>query len=487
VNTARIEEQEYGMTVMDEPALVAGLHRQVAGAVLTAGDPGWDEEVNGFNAAVTHTPDVVVVAADAGDVQAAVRYAATVGMPFGVQATGHGAMTPMAEGMLISTRRLQAVTIDPAGRTATVQAGARWRQVIDAAAPYALAPLNGSASGVGAVGYTLGGGLPVMARTFGFAADHVRALDVVTADGQLRHVEAETEPDLFWGLRGGGGNLGVVTTMTIDLVPVITVYGGGIFYPAAHIPAALSAWRDWCPDLPETVTTSVAILRLPPSAELPEPLRGQTVAQLRFCAVGADGAPIDTAEAAQMLAPMRAAAPALLDTVAHIPYTAIDAVHLDPDHPIPFCQRGLLLHDVTPGTIQALLAVAGPDVHAPLVMCEIRQLGGALCRTPAGGNAVGGRDAAYSLSAVGLLTPDTAGAAPAAVDAVLTAAAPWANGHTLLNLHGTVADDTDRARPWEADTYQRLASLITRYDPAGLFRHGHTLGRTATAPRLCSG
>jgi FAD binding domain-containing protein len=466
------------MKVIDEPAVVAGLHGQVAGAVFTAGDPGWDEEVSGFNAAVTHTPAAVVVAAAAGDVQAAIRYAATAGMPVGVQATGHGAMTPIEDGVLISTRRLRTVSIDPARRSATVQAGVRWRQVIDAAAPYGLAPLNGSASGVGAVGYTLGGGLPVMARTFGFAADHVRALDVVTADGQLRHVEAETEPDLFWGLCGGGGNLGVVTAMTIGLVPVVTVYGGGIFYPAVQIPAVLSAWRDWCPDLPETITTSVAILRLPPVPELPEPLRGQIVAQLRFCAVGAEGMPVDTAKAAQLLAPMRAAAPVLLDTVADIPYTAIDAVHMDPDHPIPFCQRGLLLDDVTPGTIQALLAVAGPGEHVPLVVCEIRQLGGALRCAPAGGNAVGGRDAAYSLSAVGLLTPDTADITPATVDAVLAAAAPWTSGHTLLNLHGTVGDDTDRARPWETGTYQRLASLVTRYDPAGLLRYGHTIART---------
>lgn len=380
----------------------------------------------------------------------------------------------MDGGLLIDTRHLDALSIDPVAGTATVQAGVPWRQVIDAAAPFGLAPLNGSASSVGAVGYTLGGGLPVMARTFGFAADHVRALDVVTADGQLRRVDADTEPDLFWGLRGGGGNLGIVTAMTIDLVALPTVHAGGIFYPAAHIPTVLQAWREWCPQLPETITTSIAILRLPPAPELPEPLRGQTVAHLRFCAVHTA-----SDEATRLLAPMRAAAPALLDTLADMPYTAIDAVHMDPDHPIPFCQRGLLLHDITADTIQALLTVAGPQARVPLVVCELRQLGGALHRPPAGGNAVGGRDAAYGLSVVGLLTPDTAGIAPATVDATLATVGPWATGHTMLNLHGTIGDAADRTRPWDADTYHRLADLVARHDPTGLLQPGHAIARDA--------
>lgn len=455
---------------------VMQLQADLRGTVLLPGQDGWTQEVNGFNAAVIHAPAIVIAAACAGDVQAAVCNAAASGLPVGVQATGHGANVAIDGGLLINTRRLDEVSVDPASRTAMVQAGTRWRQVIDAAAPYGLAPLNGSASGVGAVGYTLGGGVPVMARTFGFAADRVRALDVVTADGRLRHVDADTDADLFWGLRGGGGNLGIVTAMTIDLMPVQSVHGGGIFYRADYIHAVLQAWQEWCPGLPETVTTSVAILRLPPAPELPSPLRGQTVAHLRYCQVDA---PLEPADADRLLAPMRDVAPALLDTITKIPYSAIDAVHMDPDQPLPFCQRGLLLRNLDDEAVDALLAVAGPDIRAPLVVCEIRQLGGALRRRPVGGNAVGGRDAAYSLSAIGLVTPQTIASAPAAVDAVLTAAAPWANGHTLLNLHGSLGNDTDRARPWDAATYQRLQQLIARYDPQRVFRFGHAAARAA--------
>lgn len=235
--------------------------------------------------------------------QAALRYAAAHGLPVGVQATGHGATAPLDAGVLISTRRLDGLAVDPIARTATVGAGVRWRDVIAAAAVHGLAPLSGSSSDVSAVGYTLGGGLPVMGRTFGFAADRVRALDVVTADASLHHVDAANEPELFWGLCGGKGNLGIVTAMTIELVEVATVYGGGVFYPAAHIPAVLHAYPAWAATLPEQTSSSVAILRLPPVPQIPEPLRGQTVAHLRVCHVG------DSTSGERLVAPMRAVHP----------------------------------------------------------------------------------------------------------------------------------------------------------------------------------
>jgi FAD/FMN-containing dehydrogenase len=448
----------------------AALVSQIAGSVLRPGEPGWADEIRAFNASATHRPELVVAVAGVADIQIAVRYAAANGLLVGVQATGHGANVAQDGGLLISTRHLDAVSIDPDRRTATVQAGARWRQVIDAAARYGLAPPSGSTSGVSAVGYTVGGGLPVLGRLFGFAADHVRSLEVVTADGELRHSTADEEPDLFWGLRGGGCNLGIVTEMTIDLFPVATFYGGAIFYPAEHIPAVLHAWRRWCVDLPEAVGTSIAILRLPDAPDVPPPLRGQTVAHLRYCHVG------DPAAAAELLSPMRTVAPALADTVTDRPYTEIDAVHTDPHQPVPFCQAGLTLRDLTADTIDAVLVVAGAQAPVPVLLCEIRLLGGALARPPSTPNAVGGRDAAYHLSVIAVRTPDAATAAPA-VAAVLAAAQPWSSGRTLLNLHGVPADAADRARAWDPATYRRLADLRTQYDPHQVFRYGHLINR----------
>jgi hypothetical protein len=459
------------MSGFAQPPDISRLAADLSGPVFRPYDVGYAEEIAGFNTAVVHRPAVVVGAATAGDVGTALRYAAEHDLPVAVQATGHGATTPFSSGLLISTRRLDAVAIDPAAPTATVGAGVRWRDVINAAAEHGLAPLSGSSSDVGAVGYTLGGGLPVMGRTFGFAADHVRGADLVTADGELHRIDADHEPDLLWALCGGKGNLGVVTTLTIGLVPVGTVYGGGIFYAAEGIPAVLHAYLDWAQDMPEQTTTSVAILRLPPAPQLPDPIRGRTVAHLRVCHVG------DPGEGEQLIAGMRAVAPALIDSVQHMPYVAVDAIHADPDHPVPFVQRGSLLRELTHETVDALLAVAGPEVRAPLMVCELRQMGGALCRGPAGGNAVAGRDAAYSLNAVGLLAPDTIESGPAAVDAVIDAVRPWATGGTLVNLHGRPGDEADRARAWDAPTYRRLTELSHRLDPAGLLRHEHAIAR----------
>jgi FAD/FMN-containing dehydrogenase len=195
------------------------LDASVAGPVLEPGDPGYAEEVASFSLTFSAAPAVVVGATSAHDVAAAVRHAARTGRRVAVQGTGYGLQSDLAGTVLVTTRRMDGVTIDPESAVARVQAGARWRQVIDAAAPYGLAPLNGSSSQVGVVGYTLGGGLGPMARRFGFAADHVRRFTIVTADGEIRDVTAASDPDLFWAVRGGKSNFGIVTELEFGLVP----------------------------------------------------------------------------------------------------------------------------------------------------------------------------------------------------------------------------------------------------------------------------
>ncbi|NKX49516.1 FAD-dependent oxidoreductase, partial [Arthrobacter deserti] len=179
------------------------LKNAVRGPVLLPGDAGFEQEVAGYNLAVVHRPDVAVGVTDAADVSAAMKWAAARRMPVGVQATGHGANQVMEHGLLMTTGRMQELDVDPARRTARVGAGVRWRQVIDAAVPHGLIGLNGSTTDAGVVGYTLGGGLPVLGRVFGFAADHVPSIDIATPDGQLRTVDARNEPELFGLLRGG--------------------------------------------------------------------------------------------------------------------------------------------------------------------------------------------------------------------------------------------------------------------------------------------
>ena len=242
-----------------------------------------------------------------------------------------------------------------------------------------------------------------------------------------------------------------------------------MFFAAEHIPAVLHAYRQWSATLPESTCTSIAVLRLPPIPEIPEPLRGRTVAHLRVCHLG------DAETGAGMVAPMRAVAPALIDTIADMPYTAIDAIHQDPQHPMPAYERNVLLRELTPEAIDILLTRVGPDVTSPINLGEIRHLGGALSRTPHIPDAVTGRDAAYAVITIGALAPNVADIVPCAIDELITSLAPWSTGSNLVNLHGQPGDETDRAQAWDPATYQRLHALVAQVDPDRRLRFGHAI------------
>jgi FAD/FMN-containing dehydrogenase len=447
---------------------VDDLTRVVAGPVLRTGDPDLLAEIAPFNVAHAATPAVVVGATSGEDVAAAVRWAAANGRTVAVQATGHGLIGTLDGAVLVTTSRMSDVQIDPVARTARVGAGVRWREVIDAAAPYGLAPLSGSSSGVGVVGYTLGGGLGLLARKYGFAADHVRRIELVSADGVLRSIDAQSDPELFWALRGGKGSFGIVTALEFDLMPVAGLHGGAIFFPGTAAADLLHAYRTWAAQLPEETTSSIAVLRMPPDPALPEPLRGQTVVHLRVAHLG-------TAEqGAALLAPMRAVAPPLIDTVGDMPYAAVDSIHMDPTTPMPSYDRGMTLRELPAQAIDALLAVAGPDVEVPLIMVELRHLGGALARPAAVPNAVAGRDAAFSAWVLGPMAGPVADVVPAVAGSVISALSPWAARGSLLNFAGGTGPQ-DVGALWADGDRERLASLKHRLDPDGLFVHGHVV------------
>ena len=440
------------------------LAARVRGRVFQPGTTGFDEEVASWNTAVTHRPAIAVGALDADDVAAAVRFAGEQGLRVFVQATGHGAEVAIEGGVLVSTRRLTHVAIDPVARLATIGAGVKWAEVIAAAAEHGLAPLNGSSSDVGAVGYTLGGGLGVLARRYGFAADHVHSLRVVTADGRIRTVDADHDPDLFWALRGAGkGRFGIVTELRIGLVPVTTLYGGGIYYPASSATAVLHAFGPWAKSLPEETTTSVAMLRLPDIPDVPPPLRGQFVVHLRVAHLGS------FADGERLLAPMRTVAPSMVDMVAEMPYTAVDAIHADPVAPMATYSAGVLLRDLPSEAVDALLAAAGPEIHAPLAAVELRLLGGAVGRPAATPNAVSGREGAFSLFTIAPMVPGLEAIVPAVVSTVLDAVEPFAAGTALANFQGAAASATEEYGAWPEADRARLQSIDKTFDPTGMF------------------
>ncbi|GAB1515894.1 FAD-binding oxidoreductase [Actinophytocola sp. KF-1] len=423
---------------------------------LFAGEQGYDQEIAGFQTAVRHRPEVVVAASSARDVVDAVALARDKGLTVAVQATGHGARVP-ADGVLITTGRMAGVRIDPVARTASVEAGVRWSAVIEQAARHGLAPLAGSSPGVGAVGYTLGGGVGLLGRTYGYAADHVTALDVVTADGRQRHVTHESEPDLFWALRGGRAPVGVVTGMTIGLVPVPVVYGGGLHFDAVHAEDVLAAFRALTAAAPETLTSSVGMVGLPPVDAIPEPLRGRHVLHVRL----ASTVPIDPA----VLAPLRAIGP-LTDRVGAVAAADVGSIYGDPDFPHAYVGDNVLLDSLPVDVLDAVRTIAGPGADVPCVV-DIRQLGGAMARPPSVPNAVPFREAAYILR---VLSPAGDVAAAREVhNRVFAAAAPYVIGRAATFGYGPVSGDLSLPPLSDPATAARLAQVKAQFDPRGVF------------------
>lgn len=452
----------------------------VRGLVYAPGDAHYDHEVAAFNLATRHTPDLVLTAVNADDVVAAVRWAAAREMSISVQSTGHGAANAITEGLLISTRLMLELSIDPEEQTARVGAGVRWRDVLKAAAPYGLMGLHGSTTDVGVVGYTLGGGIPLLGRKYGFASDHVLAFDLVTPDGVLRRVDARSDPRLFALLRGGKGNFGIVTAMEFSLFPAGELFAGGIFYEGGHARAVLAAFRNWSGRLPSEASASLAFLRLPDMEEVPGFLRGKFVMHLRFAWQGS------ASEGVKLVAPMRAAAPVLVDGVGPLPYLRVDEIHADPERPVPVHEGGVLLKELDDGLEEALLRLAGPDSTAPLLVAEVRLMGGALAVPLRGadpdGDCVGGRDAALSFFAVGIMAPQIAHLVPAAVAAARLALVPYGTGGTAVNLHGYLTSPELAATAWPEAARGRLSEAKAELDPKNLFRHGHAIVPAAAVP-----
>lgn len=447
--------------VVDD-ALADDLRSRIAGTVAVPGEPDY-QRITPWNVAVAVNPCAVVFAASARDVDETVRYAAERGLTVAVQSTGHGALPVAPDSILIHTGDLNTCVVDPVSRTARVGAGTTWQQVLDAATPHGLAPLCGSSPSVGVVGFLTGGGVGPLVRTVGLSGDYVRAFELVTGAGQILRVTPTEHGDLFWGLRGGKATLGIVTAVEIELLPIAEFYGGALYFDVSDAAAVVHAWRQWCESLPESVSTSIALLQLPELPDVPPPLAGRFTIAVRYAAVG------DFAEAERRLAPLRGVAVPLLDGVGVLPYAAIGAVHADPPHPMPVHENHTLLRELPAEALDALLAVAGLDSGSPQVIVELRMLGGALARAPRHPSAFCHRDAAFALTTIGV--PDPVGAVVAHAGTVIDAMAPWATGGQFPNF-APAADPARLARCYDEDTLGRLAALAERHDAAGVFRVG---------------
>ena len=448
---------------------VAALRATVAGIVAAPGEPGYERAVP-WNVAVPVAPCAVVIAAGADDVSATMRVAAERGLTVAVAATGHGAVPVDETSILVHTSALTECVVDPAGRTARVGAGVQWQRVMDAATPHGLAPLVGSSPAVGVVGFLTGCGIGPLVRTYGLSSDHVRAFDLVTGDGAQMRVTPDEHADLFWGLRGGKGTLGIVTAVEIDLLPVTQFYGGALYFDGADAGAVLRAWRDWSAVLPDDTNTSIAFLQLPPLPDVPLPLAGRFTVAVRYTSLA------DPVAAAQLLAPMRAVAQPIIDMVDVMPYAAIGAVHADPVDPMPSIEQHVLLRELPDAAIDTLMTGAGPQSGSPQVIVEIRRLGGSFARPAAVDSAFCQRDAEYTLMAIGVLAPEVAAIVPVHAAGLMSVMEPWSTGGRLPNF-GASGDAERIARCYDEDTRHWLAALADQYDPAGVLRVGQVVRR----------
>ncbi len=456
---------------------VADLRSLCGGAVSLPGDPGYDAARQPWNVAVDQRPAAVAYPANAEEAAAVVRGARAAGLRVAPQSTGHNP-GPLAEGglddvLLVRTSAMTSVEIDAERQIATVGAGVLWLDVVEAAAQHGLATLHGSSPDVGVSGYSLGGGMGWFARKLGLQTNSITGATIVTADGAVRHVDANsegTDADLFWALRGGGGNLGLVTSLSFRLYPIETAYGGMLAWDWSHAEKVLTRWASWSVDAPDEVTTSFRIMQLPPIEEIPEPIRGRNLVVI-------DGAVLaDDARAEEILAPLRDLEPEI-DMFTRMPAAALVRIHGDPEGPTPAISDSSMLSALPAEAIRALVATAGPGSGSSLLMAELRQLGGQLGRPHDGAGVLPRLEGQFVLFGAAMaLSPEIAAQGQADATRLMKALAPWSNGRHYLNF-AEAALDTSTG--YAAADYARLRAIRAAVDPQGLFVANH---RVDTSP-----
>lgn len=437
---------------------------------LVPGDLGWDAARQAWNLAVDQRPAAVVFPENVADVVATVRMARAAGASVVVQGTGHGAASydDLSNTILIRTTRMRAMEIDDG--VCTVQAGTLWGEVAQESAPHGMAPLSGSSPDVGVVGYSLGGGIGWLSRKYGLAANAIRRIDIVSADGEHLSVDHDHEPDLFWALRGGGGGFGVVTGIEFDLMPVSTVYGGTLAWDAAHAPALFRTWAEWTAGLDDSITSIIRFLNLPPIPEVPEPFRGRRVVTLGAVGLGAPE------HVADEIAKMRAVAAPVLDAFGPMPAADLVRLHGDPEGPTPGMSHHALLSGLPAAAIDELVQRAGADSGSKLISAEIRHLGGALAAPASGGGVLSHIAAPYMVTGVGAASgAEQHAESHRELGHLIDAFEPWTAG-AYLNFAERPTDS-----PFDSGTNAALAAIRTQIDPNGMFRlrtnqHFHQTG-----------
>ena len=435
------------------------------GVALMSGDDGYDEARALWNGWFDKRPAVIARCRTADDVVAVVGFARESGLPLAIRSGGHSlaGLSSCDDGIMLDLSLMRDVVVDPDPRTATVQAGATWADFDDATQAHGLASTGGLISHTGVAGLTLGGGIGWLMRKFGLAADNLIGADLVTASGEIVRANSSQQPELLWGLRGGGGNFGVVTSFEFRLHPVGPVVGGLMGFPLDRGRDVLRRYRTWAAEVPDEFTTIAAVITAPPAPFIPPDLVGQKVVGLAGCWCGEP-------EAGQSaLGPLRALGPAF-DVFGPMPYPALQGM-LDEGapHGIRSYTRSGYLADLSDGAIDAALE-HGATMRSPFSQLHLHHMGGAVARVGEDDTAFGNRRAAYAYNVNTMwMDPSEDAMQEASNREFSSALAPFSTGGVYVNFLGNEGEARIRAAYGDAK-YQRLAELKRRFDPDNLFR-----------------
>jgi FAD binding domain/Berberine and berberine like len=467
-----------------EDTALRELRRTFRGELVTPSNPGYELHRRVWNGSIQRYPALVARCADAGDVTAAIGLGQRTGLPVAVRGGGHSfpGASVVDDGVVIDLSLMKQIQVDPVARTARVQGGVLVGELDRATQPFGLGVTGGIVIHTGMAGLTLGGGLGWLMRTYGLTIDQLLSVDLVTADGQHTAVDANSDPELFWGLRGGGGNFGVATSFTYRLHPVgPTVMAGPVFWPISDAPQVLRFYRDWISEAPDELMTLVVHRKAPPLPAIPQELWGRLVVGVVACYVG----PIEDAE--RVLRPVKSHGRPVLDLCTPKPYVEHEAM-FDASFPhgwwyyMRSCDVPELTDDIIELTVDHAARITSPRTAFP-------HLGGARARVPDDATAFTGRSAGHTFNITG--ATETAEGFDVERDWVRRF---WAD----LEPHGTGAyvnflmdEGPGRVRQaYGPQTLHRLRALKRRYDPANIFRFNQNIGpdeagtSVATEPEL---
>lgn len=452
------------MATRISPTAIDQLRTSLRGGVITPGDSAYDEARKIWNGDIDRRPAVIAQCASVDDVKAAVDFGRESGLRIAVKCGGHSLPGhSVADGaLMIDLRKMNKVSIDPATRRATVQGGAIWSEVDGPAQAHGLAVTGGHVTHTGVSGLTLGGGIGHLMRKFGLVVDNLLSAQIVTADGRILHASATDNPDLFWAIRGGGGNFGIATEFVIQLAPLgPMVLGGLAFWAPDQGPELMRRYREFCKSCPDEVTTLLVYLHAPPFDFVPKDVQLKPGYALVVAGT-------DPAIAERAVKDMRSFGPPLFDIIGPMPYLALQSMFdaaLPPGTQTYF--KAHYVHEMSDDVIRAIHAQT-PKMPPGRSQVFVVQMGGAVSRVPDDATAFGGRKAGFQTLCIGIWDePADREAAVQWVRGLWSDLEPFAHG-AYVNLSDT-QDESALRVTYGPEKYAKLQRIKAKYDPQNVF------------------